>query len=100
MRYRREEAGIAFVASDVWYLIQHLKDNDLRYQNNNLVYTNNLGQLYIAGVLIVPVDQEVEPDDFEGRNGVTLVRFCIGRCGVRGERRVRAGRKLRECCSE
>lgn len=61
MRYRREEAGIAFVTSDVWYLIQHLKDNDLRYQNNNLVYTNTLGQLYIAGVLIVPVDHEDIP---------------------------------------
>lgn len=61
LRYRREEAGLAFVASDVWYLIQHLKDNDLRYQNNNLVYTNNLGQLYIAGVLIVPVDQDDIP---------------------------------------
>lgn len=61
LRYRREEAGIAFVASDVWYLIQHLKDNDLRYQNNNLVYTNTLGQLYIAGVLIVPVDQDDVP---------------------------------------
>lgn len=61
MRYRREEAGIAFISSDVWYLIQHLKDNDLRYQNNNLVYTNNLGQLYIAGVLIVPVDQDDIP---------------------------------------
>lgn len=61
MRYRREEAGIAFVASDVWYQIQHLKDSELRYQNNTLVYTNNLGQLYIAGVLIVPVDQEDVP---------------------------------------
>lgn len=61
MRYRREEAGIAFVTSDVWYLIQHLKDNDLRYQNNNLVYTNTLGQLYIAGVLIVPVDHDDIP---------------------------------------
>jgi len=61
MRYRKEEAGIAFVSSDVWYMIQHLKDSELRYQNNTLVYTNNLGQLYIAGVLIVPVDQEDIP---------------------------------------
>lgn len=61
LRYRREEAGIAFVASDVWYLIQHLKDNELRYQSNNLVYTNTLGQLYIAGVLIIPVDQDDIP---------------------------------------
>ena len=61
MRYRREEAAIAFVASDVWYRIQHLKDSDGRYQSNNLVYTNAMGQLYIAGVLIVPVDQDDIP---------------------------------------
>lgn len=61
MRYNREEAGVAFVSSDVWYLIQHLKDSEQRYQNNTLVYTNNLGQLYIAGVLIVPVDQDDVP---------------------------------------
>lgn len=61
MRYRREEPAIAFVSSDVWYRIQHLKDADGRYQNNNLVYTNSLGQLYIAGVLIVPVDQDDIP---------------------------------------
>lgn len=60
-RYRREEAGIAFVSSDVWYRIQHLKDNDLRYQNNNLVYTSTLGQIYIAGTLVVPVDQDDIP---------------------------------------
>lgn len=57
MRYRREEADIAFVASDIWYRIQHLKDTNERYQNNNLVYTSTQGQIYIAGVLIVPVDQ-------------------------------------------
>lgn len=61
MRYRREEPSIAFVASDIWYRIQHLKDADGRYQNNNLVYTSSSGQLYIAGVLIVPVDQEDVP---------------------------------------
>jgi HK97 family phage major capsid protein len=58
MRYRREEPAIAFVASDVWYLIHHLKDSDGRYQNSNLVYTNTLGQVFIAGVLIVAADQE------------------------------------------
>ena len=61
MRYLREEAAIAFVSSDVWYRIQHLKDTEQRYQNNNLVYTNVLNQLFIAGVLIVPVDQEDVP---------------------------------------
>lgn len=61
MRYHREEAGIAFVSSDIWYRIHALKDTNDRYQNQNLVYTNNLGQIFIAGVLIVPVDYEDVP---------------------------------------
>ncbi len=56
--YNREEAGIAFVSSDVWYAIHNLKDLNERYQNNNLVYTNNMGELYIAGVHVVWVDQD------------------------------------------
>jgi hypothetical protein len=58
MAYNREDAGIAFVSSDVWYRIHALKDTMERYQNNNLIYTNNLGQLFIAGVRIEWVDQE------------------------------------------
>lgn len=61
MRYNREEAGIAFISSDIWYRIHALKDTNERYQNQNLVYTNNLGQIFIAGVLIVPVDYEDVP---------------------------------------
>lgn len=61
MRYRREQPAIAFIASDVWYRIHVLKDTNQRYQNSNLVYTNSLGQLFIAGVMIVPVDQEDVP---------------------------------------
>ncbi len=61
MRYNREEASVAFVSSDVWYRIHALKDTQERYQNQNLVYTNSLGQVFIAGVLIVPVDQEDVP---------------------------------------
>lgn len=61
MAYNREEAGRVFVASDVWYQIQHLKDNDGRYQNSNLVYTNNSGQLFIGGVPIIMADEEDIP---------------------------------------
>lgn len=61
MRYHREEASIAFISSDVWYRIHALKDTNQRYQNQNLVYTDNLGRIYIAGVLIVPVDHEDVP---------------------------------------
>lgn len=61
MGYNKEEAQQVFVASDVYYSILNLKDNDLRYQNNNLIYTSNLGQLYIAGVPIYWSDAEDIP---------------------------------------
>lgn len=61
MAYNREEAGIAFVSSDVWYRIHALKDQMERYQNNNMIYTDRLGRLYIAGVLVEWVDQEDIP---------------------------------------
>lgn len=51
----------AFVSTDVFYAMLILKDQDQRYQNNPLVYTNNLGQLYIAGVRIVMSDSEDVP---------------------------------------
>jgi hypothetical protein len=57
----REEAALAFVSADVYYRIQNLKDLNERYQNNPLVYTNNLGELYIAGVHVVWVDQDDVP---------------------------------------
>lgn len=61
MAYNKEEAGVAFVGSDVFYRIMHLKDNEARYQNNDKVYTNNLGQLFIGGVQIVMADEEDIP---------------------------------------
>lgn len=42
-----------FVNSDVYYLIRHLKDNEGRYQNNNLVYVDSLNRLFIGGVQVV-----------------------------------------------
>lgn len=61
LAYLREDAGMAFVSSDVWYRIHALKDTMERYQNNNLIYTDRLGRLYIAGVLVEWVDQEDVP---------------------------------------
>ena len=60
-RYNKEEAGIVFIASDVWYRIMHLKATDGKWLNNNLVYVNNLGELYIAGVRVVAADEEDIP---------------------------------------
>lgn len=57
----RERARAIFVSADVFYAIHALKGSDSRYLNNNLVYVNNLGQLFIAGVEVVPVDEEDVP---------------------------------------
>lgn len=57
----KEQPGIAFVSSDVYYAMQNLKDTNERYQNNNLVYTNTLGQLFVAGVKVVQADSEDIP---------------------------------------
>lgn len=57
----KEEAGQVFVSSDVYYAILGLKDNNLRYQNSNLVYTNALGQLFIVGVPIIRADSDDIP---------------------------------------
>jgi hypothetical protein len=51
-----EEAAYVAVSSDKWFQLLALKDTQQRYQNNNLVYTSNSGQLYIAGVPIVKAD--------------------------------------------
>lgn len=61
MAEAKEEAGQVFVSNDVYYKIIALKDENLRYQNNNLVYTNALGQLYIAGVPVIRADSDDIP---------------------------------------
>jgi HK97 family phage major capsid protein len=70
MAYNKEDAGIVFVSSDVYYRIMHLKDTDGRYQNNNLVYTDNLGRLFIGGVEVVMADAE----DIPGTNVLVIAR--------------------------
>lgn len=57
----KEEPGKAFVAGDVWYAIHIIKDTNERYQNNNLVYVNQMGQLFIAGIEVVKADAEDVP---------------------------------------
>lgn len=56
MNSKYESAAIAFVSTDVYYRIHALKSSDGKWLNNSLVYINNLGQLFIAGVLVVPQD--------------------------------------------
>lgn len=57
----KERAGKVFISDDNWYAIHALKDLDARYQNNPLVYTSSLGQLYIAGVAVLAADSEDVP---------------------------------------
>lgn len=57
----RERARVIFVSADVFYSIHALKTTDGAYMNNNLIYIDNLGRLYIGGVEIVYVDSEDVP---------------------------------------
>lgn len=57
----RESLSHVFVSSDVFYAIHALKSAGGSYLNNELVYINNLGQLFIGGVEVVPVDEEDVP---------------------------------------
>lgn len=61
MANSKEEADMAFVSSDVYYRIHNLKATDGKWLNNNLIYVNALGELYIAGVHIIPADIEDIP---------------------------------------
>lgn len=61
MAYHKEEAARVFISSDVYFAILGLKDKNERFQNNNLIYTNNVGELYIAGVPITWCDEEDIP---------------------------------------
>lgn len=61
MAESKEEPAMVFVSDDVYYRILALKDDNLRYQNSNLVYTNVLGQLFIAGVPLIRADSDDIP---------------------------------------
>jgi hypothetical protein len=61
MAYNKEEAGMVFISSDVYYRIMHLKATDGKWLNNNLVYVNAMNELYIAGVHVIWADEEDIP---------------------------------------
>lgn len=63
MDENRETPGMVFVSKDAWYRLLVEKDLNAKYQNNNLVYTNSIGQLFIAGVQVVKVDSDDIPQD-------------------------------------
>lgn len=70
--YNKEEAAEAFVSSDVYFRILSLKDTQARYLNNPLIYTNAIGELYIAGVHVMWADEEDVPSDNLLVTGVDL----------------------------
>jgi HK97 family phage major capsid protein len=61
MADNKEQPGKVFVSDDVFYAIHNLKATDGKYLNNNLVYVNNVGQLFIAGVQVIPADSDDVP---------------------------------------
>lgn len=68
----KEKPDRVFVSGDIFYKIMILKDSQGRYQNNGLVYINNIGQLYIGGVLVVPSDDEDVPSTHLLATGLDL----------------------------
>jgi len=61
MANSKEQPGKMFVSDDVFYRIHNLKATDGKWLNNNLIYVNAAGQLFIAGVQLVPADIEDIP---------------------------------------
>ena len=61
MANSKEQPSKAFVSNDIFYAMHILKDQEGRHRNSDLVYTNALGQLFIAGVQIVEADVEDIP---------------------------------------
>lgn len=60
--HNKETLQKVFVSSSVITKIMGLKDSDGRYLNNNLVYVNALGQLFIGGIQVIEADDEDVPD--------------------------------------
>ena len=73
MAVSKEQPVKALVSVDRWYKLHVIKDQDARYQESGLVYTNAAGQLFIAGVEVVGVDDE----DVDG-NGLLLLGADLG----------------------
>ena len=57
----KEQPEKVFVSGDIFYAMHILKDSDDKYKNNNLVYVNAVGTLFIAGVEVVKSDSEDIP---------------------------------------
>ena len=68
MSVSKESPVKCLVSSDVFYKIHALKGSNEHYQNNGLVYVNSLGQLFIAGCEVAPVDD----DDIDGTEFLLL----------------------------
>ena len=56
MANNNESPSKVFISDDNFYRIHVLKATDSKYLNNDMVYTNAVGQLFIAGIEVVKVD--------------------------------------------
>ena len=61
MAENKETPGSVHVSTDVYYRIHNLKATDGKWLNNNLVYVNAMGQLFIAGIQVFAEDSEDVP---------------------------------------
>lgn len=57
----KEAPDKVFVSDDIYYKILILKGNDGHYQNKGLVYVSTAGQIFIAGIQLIPSDNEDVP---------------------------------------
>lgn len=62
MAVSREQPAMMAVSADRYYKILSLKDNNSRYQNQDKVYVDSLGNLWIGGVMIYPADVDDIPN--------------------------------------
>ncbi len=63
MRESKETPGQIFVSYNTYYSLFVIKDGQGRYQNANLVYQNSMGQIFVAGVPVIPVDSDDVDDE-------------------------------------
>lgn len=72
MASKKEQAAQVFIASEMYYKILVLKGSDGHYLNKDKVYVSPAGQIFIAGVPLIPCDVEDVPATHLLMTGVDL----------------------------
>lgn len=91
MAVSREQPAYMAVSVDRYYRILALKDNNSRYQNNDKIYTDSTGNLWIGGVMLYPADVEDIPSTHfmlvgaESGFKIRLLEDAVLETGLNGE---------------